>query len=196
MCIIFSPTAETKTSSKPKPQNQLSNNWFIEVTRRIHVCTTHNLPPQFLKQFTHMPKHLFLRVKPYHYLPPLSVPSQIYKGNKRGGTHSKVNHIIHLIHCSEISKKRTWSILDWSPWDHSSLECRIVTDGCDDIIDDKEFCILPRCFLQFGEDLGEVWVTPVMKDLFFKKKNMLYDFRFMDKIEDEPAQGWKQRCLW
>ena len=134
------------------------------------MCTTHNLPPQFLKQVTHMPKHLFLHVKPYHYLPPLSVPSQIYKGKKRGGTHSEVNHIIHLICRSEISEKRTWSVLDRSPWYRLSLECRIVTDGCDNIIDNEEFCILPHRFSQFGEDLGEVWVTPVMKDLFFLKK--------------------------
>ena len=164
MCIIFSPTAETKTSSKPKPRNRLSNDRFIKVTRRIHACTTHDPPPRFLKQFTHMPKRPFLRVKPYHYLPPLSVPSQIYKGKKRGGTHSKVNRIIHLVRRSEISEERTWSVLDRSPWDSLSLECRIVTDGCDDVIDD-EFRILPYGFSQFGDDLGAVRVAPVVKDL-------------------------------
>ena len=82
-----------------------------------------------------------------------------------GGTYSKVDRIIHLIRRSEISEKRTWSVLDRSPWDRSSLECRIVTDGCDDIIDDEEFRILPCGFSQFGEDLGAVWVAPVVKDL-------------------------------
>ena len=42
-----------------------------------------------------------------------------------------------------------------------------MADGCDDVIDDEEFRILPRGFSQFGEDLGEVWVAPVVKDLFF-----------------------------
>ena len=62
-----------------------------------------------------------------------------------------------------------------------------MANGCDDIIDDEEFRVLPCGFSQFGEDLGTVWVAPVVKDLFFKKKNMLYDFRLMDKREDEPA---------
>ena len=113
-----------------------------------------------------MPKRPFLRVKPYHHLPPLSVPSQIKK-EKEGGTYSKVDRIIHLIRRSEISEKWTWSVLDRSPWDRSSLECRIVADGCDDVIDDEEFRILPCGFSQFGEDLGAVWVAPVVKDLFF-----------------------------
>ena len=89
---------------------------------------------------------------------------------KKGGTYSKVDRIIHLIRRSEISEKRTWSVLDRSAWYRSSLECRVVTDGCDDIIDDEEFCILSCGFSQFGEDLGAVWVAPVVKDLFLLKK--------------------------
>ena len=40
-----------------------------------------------------------------------------------------------------------------------------MTDGCDDIINDEEFRILPCGFSQFGEDLGAVRVAPVVKDL-------------------------------
>ena len=40
-----------------------------------------------------------------------------------------------------------------------------MADGCDDIIDDEEFRILPCGFSQFGEDPGAVWVAPVVKDL-------------------------------
>ena len=49
-----------------------------------------------------------------------------------------------------------------------------MTDGCDDVIDDEEFRILPCGFSQFGEDLGAVWVAPVVKDLFFLKKKTCY----------------------
>ena len=45
-----------------------------------------------------------------------------------------------------------------------------MANGCDDVIDDEEFRILPCGFSQFGEDLGTVWVAPVVKDLFFLKK--------------------------
>ena len=166
MCIIFSPAAKTKTSSlsKPKPRNRLCNDRFIKVTGRIHARTTHDPPSRFLKQFTHMSKRPFLRVKPNHHLPFSQHPYKKKIFSKKG-TYSKVDRIIHLIRRSEMSEKRTWSVLDRSPWDSSSLECRIVTDGCDDVINDEEFRILPCGFSQFGDDLGAVRVAPVVKDL-------------------------------
>lgn len=48
--------------------DRLSDDWLVEVARRIHTCAADDAPTVFLQQLAHMAESTFLGVEPNHHL--------------------------------------------------------------------------------------------------------------------------------